>query len=171
MGSLNPFSVIVGAFLGISLNFLLRLWQYKRDNWLNRIDWFCETLEQAADLATEYWCELGKETTEDDTRAHRLIGLQTRLDGLLATLSERFDNKDREMISELMVQVRDALTGGSFMSESATKDVNRARDAQVSVSDLIIAVRIAADCAMAPSTVFLRFLPARKYPISESDHL
>lgn len=163
------FGAVIGAISSSFAGFLLRIWQYERDNWLKRVDWFCDTLEQAADIGTEYWCERGSENAKDGVRAHRILGLQTRLDGLLATLSERFAHEDSEIVSSLMGKVRDALSGGSFMSGEEKPDLNRAREVQASVSDLVIAVRKASDAAVSPSKVFTDLIPRRRYPSSEED--
>lgn len=170
--SFNLWSILVGAIIGAAFssftNLILRLWQYKRDNWLKRVDWFCDTLEEAADLGTEYWCLRGSDPEKDSVRAHCILGLQTRLDGLLATLSDHFSNDDCKSIHSLMAEVRDALTGGGFMSSDGKQDPDRARGVQATISDLMIAVRRAADASVAPTRFLYSLVPSRK-PSTEED--
>lgn len=154
--SFNFMTLFVGAIIGASVtaltNYLLRLWQYKRDNWLRRVDWFCETVEKTADLATEYWCFVDSETNSDTIKAHKLLGLQNRLDGLITTLSWLLPEQESEKISSLMVIFRDTITGGEFLSENRSADTDRVRDLQVAASELIINIRKSADAMVAPSS-------------------
>lgn len=141
----EPEQIVAGAFLGFAGAGSLRWWQYRRDFWLGQLENFCTTVEKAADRATEYWLQEKVATTADqprdpsslDVKEAILLGLQTRLDGMYATLEPRLSRPDAMIIRELLNGLTDAMTGGNFESVTRPTDRNRARLAQMYASDLI----------------------------------
>lgn len=155
----------VGATLGFAGHGALRWWQYRRDAWTQRIERFCETVDEAAKASTEYWIarkakpsELGDSSEPESNSVKkydllngqecRLIGLQSRIDGLFASYCYRLHEDATESCKISLAAFTDALTGGEFQAASRAPDYDRARLVQIIASEIIVAVRIAADEAI-----------------------
>ena len=173
-----PFSSFVfGLIAGFLSSFGLRLWQYHRDHWLKRVDWFCERLEQTAVLATDYWCDIGtsadaknpENTSLAKKREAQILGLQIRLDGLVESFINNFDYSHQISIRKMMVNWNSALTGGDFMSLAAKQDIERTREIQSICSDLFVEVRKASDKANSAKSIFLQLIPSKKNSINKID--
>ena len=150
---------MIGAALAFIANTALRVWQYNRDQWIGRVDWFCENVERAADLGTEYWSP--SDEGIDGALAGKILGREILLDGILATLSNKLLPEDIPRLHARMSDFRNALTGGAFQSSAVTADLDRAREIQSTASDLLIAVRRAADGAISPAA--LLGFPSRQH--------
>lgn len=140
-------SLLLGALIGFASAFLLRSWQYRRDVWLKRVENLCSTVDLAAQSSTEYWTTRDDEaassdTTKTDIAEARILGLQTRIDGMVSALE--LDEPDKERILLLLGDLRDCLTGGSFAGSRRRQDLERARLVQMFASDLIVTVWAAA---------------------------
>jgi len=159
--SIDPVQIGLGALLGFIGTGSLRWWQYRRDLWLGEVERFCDTLDQAAECATEYWLrnrvevdppeegqeldeageKLEKSCLEVDLYEAKIMGFQTRLDGLSASISDRLIFADVKGLNKSMAGMSDALTGGDFRSASRDPDPDRAQLAQVYASDMIVDTR------------------------------
>lgn len=140
-------SLFLGALIGFASAFLLRSWQYRRDVWLKRVENLCSTVDLAAQSSTEYWTARDddaalSDTTKTDIAEARILGLQTRIDGMVSALE--LDEPDKARILFLLGDLRDCLTGGSFAGAQRRRDLERARLVQMFASDLIVAVWAAA---------------------------
>jgi hypothetical protein len=100
--------VILGAFVALSTSFGLRIWQNERERWVARVDDFCETLDAAAELAVEFWLEVGttENATKDQKREIQILGFQSRLDGLLEAFGDKLSDNDKEDISNKLANLR-----------------------------------------------------------------
>lgn len=145
-------TIILGACGGALSNFLLRIWQYRRDYWFSRVDYFCKTLEVASELAINYWCkEVSKNGNlqnreEDKKNEIKILAIQMLLDGMLETFISKFNIENQESIMKSMANLNSAMTGGDFQTSSLrTADYNRARDVSSCCSNILILVRKASD--------------------------
>lgn len=158
--SIDPFQLSLGAILGVIGTGSLRWWQYRRDLWLGEVERFCDTLDAAAECATEYWLrsrvdadptEHNEHSLETDKSAAKrlevdlyeakLMGFQTRLDGLSASISDRLLFKDVINLNNSMSGMSEALTGGDYRSAARDPDPDRAQLPQVYASDMIVDIR------------------------------
>ena len=144
--------LVIGALLTLLTNFGLRRWQYGVERWNTRVDWFCETLTETADIGIKYWIELPSKVQTLKTKKPeilnkeiQILGLQVRLDGILATIEDRFNLKDKRKIRNALADFRDTLTGGNFQTSASKSDHIRARELQMKASELFILVREASD--------------------------
>jgi len=139
--------ILIGAGLTIISTVIVRLWQYERERWTGRVDWFCESVDEAANLGVEYWIEAGQSDADatDRKREVQLVGFQIKLDGILETFIEKMRKDDVGRIRELLQQFRDALTGGDFQSKSVKSDLERARNVQFAASELFVCIRQSLD--------------------------
>ena len=164
----EPAQILVGAALGFASALSLKWWAYRRDLWLSRVDNFCEAVDAAADVASEYWLESRVDADAAlsrslDLKEAKIIGLQTRLDGLYASLE--FDNP---ILEQRLSELRDALTGGNFNVANRDADGERVRLVQTHASDLIVECRWAAYDAMGLWAFMKRlghkivYMPARR---------
>lgn len=127
----------LGVIGGGMSNLFIRIWQYGQDSWGSLVDSICENLESLGDLGTEYWCSAGKDATEDSIREAKILGLQSRIDGLMGDFYDRVHPSRRKLHIACQSKVRDAATGGSFQS-SPTQDKSAALVLQSAISDMII---------------------------------
>ena len=159
-------SVLIGAGLTLIITLGLRLWQYERERWLERAEWFCNTVTEAADLGTEFWIEIGAADKEnlDRLREYQILGFQGRMDGMLATFSDKLFYEDRQNVVEKLGIFREALTGGAFQTKLIAADLDRAREIQAVASELFVLTRQSADRAShVTAGIKVAFLSARSW--------
>lgn len=164
----EPLQLIAGGVLGFTSAGALRWWQYRRDIWISLVERFCDALEEAADCSTEYWLQEKidpavwdhdsdkagdaasdkKEQRALAVQEAKILGLQTRLDGLLASFESRLRADDAAKIRLNLEGMTDALTGGNFQGLARGVDAERAQLAQVYAGDLLVDVRRAVDRAL-----------------------
>lgn len=164
----DPLQILVGAVIGAAAQGSLRWWQYRRDLWLQSVETFCDAVEKAADLATEHWlfCKDGTPESDDADRSVRgqeirLIGLQARLDAQLAMFSERLSDESRGALESAVNRLSDGMMGGDFGSKVRSPDPERAREAQILASELVVVARRSASTAITVGG-FMRFLRERR---------
>lgn len=135
--------ILLPALLGVAgggiSNLFIRIWQYGHDSWGNLVDSICENLDSLGDIGTEYWCSAGEELREDAIREAKILGLQTRIDGLMGDFYARVHPSRHNLHIVFQSKVRDAATGGKFQS-SPVPDKSAALVLQSAVSDMIIHV-------------------------------
>lgn len=156
-GGPNFVGIVLGALVALATSFGLRIWQNERDRWTARVEAFIEEVDEAADLAVEFWLEVGTDgqATIDRKRENQILGCEMRLDGLLATFRDKLAEDDQAAIDVLLGELREAMTGGSFNTAGVKVDADRARQVRAAASDLHVRVRLAADESM-------KFKPLRR---------
>jgi hypothetical protein len=71
----------------------------------------------------------------------RILGLQTKINGLVAAISPRFTRAERHAVEARLVDLIDALSGGAFRASPRGADLDRATGVQAAASGLIVALR------------------------------
>lgn len=147
MSSAGLSGVLLGALLTLVSTVGFRLWQYERERWTGRVDWFCDALDETAILGVEYWIEAGTgdDRAVDRKREVQILGFQMKLDGMLETFIDKLHRDDAKMVRSLFERFRDELTGGEFQSTAVKADHERARVVQMHASDLLVGMRKAVD--------------------------
>lgn len=141
---------VLGGFLG---NYALSVIQNSRGHWNKRSEQICAALERAADLGVEYWTAQRTSDAETKLIEAKIVGIQSRIDGLVAAFLPSCPVTERGRLLELQIQVRNALTGGSFQSNSEA-DAAKALDVQVCVNLFIVQLHITSDAANSPFKFF-----------------
>ena len=158
----EPAQVVVGAILGLAATGVLRFWQYGRDLYIASVNECCDTISEAARVATEYWTlpksELPSDVsaTSEQKEEHKtqvlneafLLGYQIAIDRSFEVVASRISQNDNIRSSEFLKIFRDALTGGRYGSLGREPDHERARQAQVYSSELIASIRSSARDAL-----------------------
>lgn len=147
MSSSGVEGILLGAFLTLVTTVGFRLWQYERERWTSRVDWFCDALDEAANLGVEYWIEAGdgEDRSRDRKREVQILGYQMKLDGMLETFIDKLYVADAQTVRDQLGSFRDALTGGNFQSLGVASDPQRARDVQMTASDVLVKIRTSVD--------------------------
>ncbi|MGE7469220.1 hypothetical protein ACQKLX_07260 [Bosea sp. NPDC003192] len=145
------FSAILGASLTLLANTLLRMWQYRRDVWVQRVEKLCDLVDKAADLSAPYWLEeerhdtISARPTDRVRREAQILGLDIRILGYLDTLQPRLGPRCGSTVSEAAANFHEALTGGSFQSRTAEVDEERSRRVETTAGELLVSLRSAVD--------------------------
>lgn len=115
-------------------------WQKsRRDELRITCDEFCAVVQEAANLASEYWLTAGQIPQQEA----RLVALQRRLDGYRVLVSAGLSEEGHQKIISASSDLFDAMTGGAFSARSRGPDQTRSAAAQYHASDLILAIRTA----------------------------
>lgn len=136
-------AALAGAALGFSSAFSLRLWQYRRDAWLVKLDRLCAMVELQANAATEYWLVRHTAAVENDLKQAeaKIMGMQALIDGYYEMVRERLLLPHQENIERLLGDFVDAVSGGQFGVSHRGPDFDRAAIVQSTAADLIVMVR------------------------------
>ena len=133
----------VGAALALSSAYTLRVWQYKRDALLSKIERLCALVEAQADLSTQYWLIRSTAETEIELKAleARIIGKQAQIDGYYELAKARLLHPDRETIEHILVDLSNSATGGQFSVARRNPDFERASRVQSTAADFVVELR------------------------------
>lgn len=156
----EPLQILGAGAVGFASAGGLRWWQYRRDLWMGRVGRFQDSLFDAADCATEYWLVQDETPADAPGPQHaerdqdrriaeaKLLGFQSRMDGLFASISERLLDSDRAKAEQILRKMTDALTGGNFGSRRRPIDIPRSQSAQTYAAELLVVTQLAADNAL-----------------------
>ncbi|MCJ2086948.1 hypothetical protein MKK88_13250 [Methylobacterium sp. E-005] len=150
-----------GAVLGFASTGIIRWWQYRRDLWTSEVERFTDLLEAATESATEYWLKspLTSKTDQSEIEEHtfdldmleiKILGMQSRLDGLLACFIGQLLFQRRNSITVKLNDFSSAMTGGEFQSKNRNSDVNTARSIQAASAELLIELRLSVKSSLSP---------------------
>ena len=115
----------------------MQWWRHRADLLSAAVDRVCEEINEAADLATEYW--LIDEPTSGDVNSleARLVGRQLRLQQLITALeSHTLQFPTPTTVGPLLVDLYDAMTGGEFRVQRRAQDLDRAQLVQAKAAEL-----------------------------------
>ena len=130
---------VVGLLAGFALSLLAKAIFSRIQETDARYDELCKLVAEAANLASEYWLRAGNDL--EVKRLEAVIhGLQLRIN-LMVTLVEHRHWTIRELGSRELDDFFDALTGGDFEVDNRDADLERAREVQLSASELIVYLR------------------------------
>lgn len=113
--------------------------------WLGQIDRLCKSVDELADLSTEYW--LAEADPMGESQKHleaKIIGKQARIDGYWVTVRARLHDEHLVLLDDLLEQISDSSSGGRFQVRGRPRDTERALVAQSNAGDLNTALRNAA---------------------------
>ena len=102
----EPLQILAGGLLGFASAGAIRWWQYRRDLLISRVEKFCDAVEQASEMANEHWLlaspaengewiALSEEARKCLMGENLLIGKQTLVDGLFASIVPRLRERRR----------------------------------------------------------------------------
>lgn len=134
-------SGLVGAVVGAGVTGGFHIWKLRRDELAARCDEVCKAIQQAAELATDYWSKDQSASTAPNVAEARVFGAQTLCDGLYAELRDRFSQNEAAALDVHMSNLLDALTGGDFSVAGRSADAERTRSSMQCASATIIAIR------------------------------
>jgi len=134
-----PTISLVGATIVATANYFVQRWRFRIDRLKATIDDISATINFAADRATEYWL-LDAKTPEEQTKCRKheaeLLGLQIRIQQLLAALKEQDRHLDLSITDDDITELYDAMTGGQFGGNLRGVDLFRPRRVQVAAGIL-----------------------------------
>lgn len=148
------FSVaVLAASLAFFSNFILRVWQYRREHWIARANEFSSLVEDVAAEASEYWCETSSVEGREGLpkREAKIIGLLMQLDGLFVAMDVFWESGERENLKNRLTALQVAVAEGEFQSQapiSLQAGAERARLIHSRAADLLLDVRGAVDEAV-----------------------
>lgn len=128
-----PAAGLSGALVVAIANYAVQRWRYRLDRTSASVDHFCDELNNAADLSTQYWL-LDASEYQDQVNASllepQLIGRQMRLQSLIIAMGDL----DKKLVLTrshiLLIDLYEALTGGDFRVTGRRPSPNRAQLAQ-----------------------------------------
>lgn len=129
-----------------------------RDSAKASVDDFNKVLNDAADLAAEYWL---KKTNDDDTplMEARLIGMQMKVLELSNIAQSSFDHLNKEILALDIADFLDACTGGDFGVAGRPVNTQKARQAQSLCAQISARMLRAHIKSVSLSSYFARNLP------------
>ncbi len=137
-----PVATVLGALLVSAANIIVNRWRYGIDRLSISVDYFCDEVNSAADLATSYWV-LDLSVPGDHYDAKRtesfLIGRQDRIQELLLIFLENPSINPGINIDKFEKErddLFDAMTGGSFKTKGRSPDYDRAPRVQAVAAKL-----------------------------------
>lgn len=144
--------LLVGAVIGFASAGGLRWWQYRRDLWLGRVKDLVDAIVAYATASAEYWAS----TYDDDDKGKSaktldeatIIGLQTCIDGLLASVILRMDEADAELVMTRFNKLSIYAAGSSFGSISKSADPEAAKHVLIAGYALKVDILTCADRAL-----------------------
>lgn len=125
-----PAAGLCGAALVAIANYLVQRWRYRIDRISNSVDHFCDELNSAADLGTQYWLLDAAHTDERKLAATiepQLIGRQVRLQSLILALAALDKQLVLTRTDMLLIDFYEALTGGDFKVSKRAQSSERAQ--------------------------------------------
>lgn len=128
-----PTASIAAAIIVATANGIVQRWRHQVDRLGASIELFCTEINDAADLATEYWLtEPALHLRNPSAPLHgleaRLIGRQNRLQQLALALASQDGRFSIEQIeNKLLPDLFEAMTGGEFQVEGRVISPERAR--------------------------------------------
>ena len=135
-------SGLVGALIGAFVTGAFHFWKLRRDELNDRCNELCGVVLQGGYLASEYWATDYKNQIRDARIAEaKVLGAQSLIDGLYAELRIRLREEEAVRIDQLMSDLVDSLTGGSFTVEGRAPDATRTQRSTQSASLLVVAIR------------------------------
>jgi hypothetical protein len=132
----------IGALLGSLLvsivGYLVQRWRYRNDRESAYADRFCEQINSAADLATEYWLLDSVVSADAGTRISllepQLVGRQVRIQSMYVAFQEFDPDINLTHVREDLVLLYDELTGGQFQVRDRRSDPGRAQRCQTAAA-------------------------------------
>lgn len=130
-----PSASIFAAALVAAANTWIQRWRHKVDRLNASVELFCTEINDAADLATEYWLTEPAHELKDSSAPLRrleaqLIGRQNRLQELAIALAAQDRRFPINPIDKALPDFFEAMTGGQFRVEGRAADTEHAQLAQ-----------------------------------------
>lgn len=145
-------SLLIGALIGFASAGGLRWWQYRRDLWLSRMKDLVDTIVAYSVASSKYWATRYESDPKGETQQTideaNIIGLQTCVDGLLASIVLRMDETHASMAIARFNQLSISAAGGAFGGADRAPDKERARNLLIAGYALKVDISMFADAAL-----------------------
>jgi hypothetical protein len=115
-------------------NFAAQRWRFRTDRLGAAVDHFCNEINLAADIATEYWLlDASNQPAQEKARIREpmLIGRQSRIQELLIALADQDAHLPLSGVQSIVTEMIGAMTGGEFRVRGRVPDTARAQEVQV----------------------------------------
>lgn len=124
---------LIAAVLGFIFGWFLQGLRTSHDQLCKTVQHAIDAVDEAADAGSVYWLDPPQKIRAEEIR---ILGPIARIDGLIANLEPELGPSDR--LTNLRISFHEALTGGAFLTNSVTSDMDRARSVQMYGSELIV---------------------------------
>lgn len=138
-----PVVTLLGAFIVSVSNYAVQRWRYRADRLNVSIDLLCTEINAAARSAAEYWFHDAENLPKCQQIELELVGLQERLQQLIAAVQAQDENLDLDDCGEAVMDLFDSMTGGAFRVSGRKQDVVRAGRVYSAAATLNGSLRIA----------------------------
>lgn len=145
-------TLFIGAVIGFMSAGGLRWWQYRRDLWLGRLKDLVDTIVAYSNASAKYWGSsydddpkgLSQKAIDEAT----IIGLQTCIDGLLASVALRLDEVDARSAQSRFNALSVLAAGDDFGVATKARDAEKARHVLIAGYALKVDITMYADKAL-----------------------
>lgn len=147
---LVPIASLIAAAIGAGAAFWGLVWRYRADYKRDILRELLSNIQNAADLATEYWL-LNPSSNDASTLTKcrnleaRIVGYSERLEASIDAARPHLKRIDTLGMDIPWANFLDGLTGGEFGDTARKEDALRAEAVQISAAVLIRDLRLATD--------------------------
>lgn len=138
-----PVVTLCGSFIVSLSNYGVQRWRYRADRLIISADQLCNEINLAARHASDYWFVDADALPKCRQVELELIGLQDRLQHLIAAIQEQDPALDLSDAGESVMNLFDAMTGGQFRVTSRKFDIVRAGRVYAVAAELNGQLRVA----------------------------
>jgi hypothetical protein len=173
MNSASPELLFIGAIITIIVHIYIINYKYEEDRWRKRSESYCELLISLREISLEYWTDPKDELKDKDRLRSgyevKIIGQIRQLECLYFLFRNKFNKLDNDYIEEKFTDLRELITGSSFMTQKYKPDTNRGREIADVVSIIFERVISAGDNSSKLNYKISLFFEQRLSPKHQND--